>query len=182
MSCKSPNVPQYLHWDNRQVFSEADFLPGQQLYRITLNGNPIEFPAGTITAYSCKWSILINEEDLFIVDNPSIGNTFKCAIVHTIKAFELKKEKMDGNNLGWHKLTCSLLHKPNDCDYSHSEINIKHEIFEDELNVNSIFNEIYTYEVWQNEAALLQAGGSFFKTLRKDYRKDLIKLFCLPNP
>lgn len=43
---------------------------------------------------------LINEEDLFIVDNPSIGNTFKCAIVHTIKAFELKKEKMDGNNLG----------------------------------------------------------------------------------
>lgn len=33
------------------------------------------------------------------------------------------------------------------------------------------------------KTALLQAGGSFFKTLRKkDYRKDLIKLFCLPNP
>lgn len=181
MSCNSPNVPEYLHWDNKQVFSEADFLPDHHLYRITLNSNPIEFPAGTITAYSCKWSILINEEDLFKVDNPSIGNTFKYAIVETIKAFELKREKIDGNNTGWHKLTCSFLHNPNDCDYSHSEINIKHEIFSDEAEANSNFKETYTYEVWQKEAALLQASGSFFKTLRKDYRKDMIKLFCLPE-
>lgn len=181
MSCNSPNVPHYLHWDNRQVFSAADFLPEQHLYRITLNGNPIEFPAGTITAYSCKWSILINEEDLFKVDNPPIGNSFKYAIIETIRAFELKREKQDGNNRGWHKLTCSLHHNPNECDYSHSEINIKHEIFQDELETNLIFREIYTYQIWQAEEAMLQSDGKFFKNLRKDYRKDMIKLFCLPN-
>lgn len=180
MSCNSPDVPKYLHWDNKRIFSEADFLPEHHLYRITLDGNPIEFPLGTITAYSCKWSILINEVDLFKVDNPPIGNTFKFAIISTIKAFELKREKTDGSNLGWHKLTCRLMHKPNDCDYSHSEINIQHEIFQDQFETILLFHEIYTYEIWKADDAILQAGGSFYKNLRKDYRKDMIKLFYLP--
>jgi hypothetical protein len=72
------------------------------------------------------------------------------------------------------------MHKPNDCDYSHSEINIQHEIFQDQLETILLFNEIYTYEIWKADDAILQAGGSFYKNLRKDYRKDMIKLFYLP--
>lgn len=182
MSCELPNVPEYLHWNDRPFYTDADFLPKHHFYRLTLNGNPIEFPSGTITAYSCKWSILISEEDLFKVDNPSVGNTFSYAIISTIRRYELRNEKKEGNHIvGHHKLVCTLLHKPNECDYSHCEINIRHQIFSDVGEIIPSFDQIYTYEIWQAKAALLQGDNKFFKNLRKDYRKDMIKIFCLPH-
>jgi len=181
MSCRSPNVPPYLHWDNKQVFSEADFLPEHRLYRITLNGNPIEFPMGTYTSLSCKWSFLIREEDVLTIDDPPIGDSFKYAFIQSLRGYFIKKEKSDGSNLGFHKLTCVFNHAPKECDYSHCEVNIKHEIFSDE-DENCLINSFtYTYQVWQSGAALLSRKTSFYKTFAKDYRKDMIKLFCLPE-
>lgn len=175
MPCEKDGVPKYLHWDGRRVFSDIDFLPEQFLYRL---GNPIEFPQGTITAFSCKWSFLIEEQDVLTVDIPSISDKYKYAIIESIRSYFLKEEKNSEGSNAWHKLTCSLSHAPNECDYSHSEILIKHDIFSDEAESNLINSFTYTYELWQTNKTILQRKS--FKEMRKDYRRDMIKLFCHP--
>ncbi len=175
MACNSEGVPKYLHWDGKQVFSDPDFLNDQFLYRL---GNPIEFPQGTITAFSCKWSFLIEEQDVLTVDTPSISDSYKYAIIEAIRCYSLKEEKNSDGINAWHKLTCTLSHAPNECDYSHSEILIKHEIFKDIEETEIINSYIYTYELWQGNKTVLQRKS--FKEMRKDYRKDMIKLFCYP--
>ena len=46
---------------------------------------------------------------------------------------------------------------------------------------------LYTYEIWQNKQALLQSDKTFYRSLKKDYRVDIISRFeyphiVLPNP
>ena len=150
------------------------------LYRLKAGAtNPIEFPGGITTAYSCKWSFIIEVDDLFNVENPVGVDAYELAIVSALRTYVLKKEKIDGNQIGWHKLTCSFLHKPIDCDYSHCEINIRHEIFDDVIETNCMYSEIYTYELWSE--AILNSDTKFYKLLRKDYRKDIIRLFNNPS-
>ena len=176
MACELEGVPKYLHWDGRQVFCEADFLNEHYLYRL---GNPIEFPQGTITALSCKWSLLIHEIDVLTVDIPAIGDSFKYAVVEAIRSYSLKERKNSDETIAWHKLSCALSHAPKECDYSHSEILIKHDIFEDYEETRKINSFIYTYGIWQTNKTVLQRKS--FKEMRKEYRKDIIKLFCLPE-
>lgn len=65
MSCELPHVPAYLHWNGRPTLPDSDYLPEHRVYRLVFSGkekgNPIEFPEGTYTSLSCKWSLLINE-------------------------------------------------------------------------------------------------------------------------
>jgi hypothetical protein len=176
MACHSELIPAYLHWNERQIYLDVDFLHDHRIYRI---GNPIEFPSGTITAWSCKWSNFINEEDVLRADDPPVGDEYKYAIVQAIRNYFLKIQKTEGANLGWHKLTCTFIHTPRDCDYSHCEILIVHSIYQEENEETLINSWTYTHQIWQAKEALLQKDG-FYKTLRKDYRKDLIGLFIYP--
>ncbi len=181
MSCELENVPEYLHFNNdKQIFDEVDFLDEHHLYRLSVDGNPIEFPGGTVTSLSCKWNILINEEHLFFVDQPQRYNAFKYAYVSLIRQLIIKCHRNEHPFNEWHKLTCSLLHKPNECDYSHCEINIRHQRFSDVEETDCNFNEVYTYKIWQKKNNLLQGKSAFIKQLRSDYRVEMMKIFCNP--
>lgn len=178
MNCNSEKIPQYLHWNDRPLFADNDFLPEHNLYRV---GNPIEFPSVT-TALSCKWSFLIQEEDVLRADDPPLGDDFRYAKVRELRSFFLPpREKLEGENLGWHKLSCIFLHKPNACDYSHCEILIRHQIFENQDAINLREEHIWTYQSWIDKQTLLQKKGSFYGNMRKDYRVEIIKLFCYPE-
>ncbi len=53
MICNRPNVPEYLHLNNKPTLSITDFLPDHFLYRLIFSGkgkgNPIEFTGDTYT-------------------------------------------------------------------------------------------------------------------------------------
>lgn len=177
MACTSSIIPPYLHTNDRPVLPNDAFLDDHRIYRL---GNPIEFPNGTYTAFSCKWSHLINEADVLIADDPPVSNHYKYAFVEALKAYRLKVEKTDGDNLGWHKLTCELEHIPTECDYSHCEVYIRHSIFSSEDEVELLNSWFCTYEGWIAKEYILQGKTTFYKTLRKDYRAQVIALF--PHP
>jgi len=178
MPCDKEGVPEYLHWNGRQVLRDADFLNDQFLYRLTNGGNPIEFPKGTYTALSCKWSFLIQQEDVLTAEKDFIADSYKYAIIEGIRNYFLKREKeFDGSN-SWHKLTCVLNHDPKECDFSHSEILIKHEIFSDEAESELINSFLYTHTIWQEDKPVLKRKS--YKEICKDYRKDIISIFCHP--
>ena len=177
MACNLPNAPVYLHWNDRKILDETAYQDEQKLYRITETNNPIEFPGGNITSLSCKWSHIIEVEDIFLVNEPKLGNFYRTSTVLSIRNVNLKREKTNGENLGFHVLVCSFSHKPEDCDYSHTEINITHKIYSDELETKLKFEKTYSYELWQSGEALLKSSGKFYKELRKDYRTELIKIF-----
>jgi len=178
MPCQTEGVPEYLHWNGCQVYNDSDFASEDSLYRITENPNEIEFPSGTITALSCKWSQLIAESDIFKV--PPFGKTYKYAVIQSLRDFSLKRVKDNGDNTGCHKLTCELEHIPEECDYSHCVILIKHEIFSNELENELVATFCYSYEIWQNGNPLLKSKSKYYKQLRGDYRLSMIKIFSLP--
>lgn len=177
MACTLPTAPAYVHWNDRPILDETSYLDEHELYRITKTDNPIEFPGGTITSLSCKWSHLINVADIYNVNDPSLGSFHRTASVLSIRIVKLKREKLVGDNLGYHILVCTFLHKPEECDYSHTEVNIRHKIYSDNLETILVSDTIYTYEIWQAGEALLQSDSRFYKDLRKDYRAELIKIF-----
>jgi hypothetical protein len=175
MPCTSTLIPDHLHWKNRKVYCDADYDNSHFLYRL---GNPIEFPS-TVTAYSCKWSFLIDEEDVLLAQDPLRYNDYRYAIVKEIRNYSFFRiNTNDPKKTRWHKLTCFFNHSPEDCDYSHSEINIKHQIFEDENQQQEIECFYYNYENWKD--ALLNKNGAWFKQLRNDYKTHMIRLFCYP--
>lgn len=178
MECPSLTIPEYLHWNARKTYEDIDFLNDHSIYRI---GNPIEFPSGTITAFSSKWSFLINQKDILVADDPPVGDDFRYAKVDELRSYLCQENKIDGANIGWHTLSCTFCHSPKECDYSHTEILIKHRISSDKNLDNIIQTYLYTYAIWQQNGALLQNKNAFYVKLRKDYRRDLIRLFCYPE-
>jgi len=180
MACELDFVPEYLQWNARTTYSEGDFLPQHLLYRLTPPDKVVVVPNGQYTGLSCKWGFIINETDLFKVYNPPGVTDFRKALVSSIRSCIKKKNKEDGGlNLGWHKLTCRIAHTPIDCDYSHSEINLRHQIFEDEAESTLIHDETYTSATWRN--CSLNTDNRFLKELRKDYRFEVIASFSLPD-
>jgi hypothetical protein len=176
MACDNPEIPEYLHWDQTTKYKEKDFKDDDKLYRIGKPDNPIEFPS-TLTAYSCKWSQIIKAEDI-LRGASNLGTAYHTAVIQDIKSISLTREKNDGGkNIGFHIITCVLGHCPKDCDFSHSEILIRHRIFSDESCNNLIFDDTYDHQKWGNKTALL-AGKGFYKQLRSDYRCELIKVFA----
>jgi len=178
MACTLEGVPEYLHWNDRKVLKSEDFLNEQKLYRLTNGGNPIEFPNGTYTALSCKWSFIIDEKDVLSAERDFIADSFKYAFIEPIKGYSLKREKeFDGAN-SWHKLSCVCSHDPKECDFSHSEILIKHDIYRDEAETELINSFLLTHTIWQEGKPVLKRKS--YKEICKDYRKDIIALFCHP--
>lgn len=182
MACSKANVPEYLHSDDKQILNEDDFLDDELIYRLAKKGNPIEFPS-TLTSYSCRWSKILQIQDIYNGDHPDYYDDYKFNCVLKIKALDLIKLKNDGNYLGWHRLNCRLEHKPTPCDYSHVEINIQHRIYDDnQFDVTEpYYNMIYKYDMWQNGLVILSGDQSFFKKFRKEYRNEMVKIFCFPN-
>jgi len=180
MACTRPDVPTYLHWDGILKCPDCDFLDEHLLYRLYFSPNPIEFPAGQTNAFSCKWSnYLINLDHIFLVDDPPLGDKYESARIHDLRLHQNLGIKNDGGtHLGLHKLTCFFNHDPLECDISHSEILIKHQIFTDNTESHEIFSTIYTYTEWNNGNAILNhPKNQFYKQLRKNYRTDIIKYF-----
>lgn len=179
MPCTSDNIPEYLHRNNRDILSPEHFESEHKIYRLQLINNPIEFPH-TLTDISCKWSLLINEEDLMVYrGNPEIYDSYKYNFVKSFIEFSLKSEIVAGNFIGWHTLECILSHKPEECDYSHCVIDIRHKYYKDEKEAALAGEWHYTYDLWQQGKTALQQGA--LKQLRKDYRRELISLFYLPE-
>jgi len=181
MACNLGSVPAHLQWNGKPIYTEADFANEHNLYRLTIDKNPLTFPSGQTTGISCKWSFIIAVEDLFKVENPKGVNSYYLAVVSDIlSCFKSGNKDDGGTNLGWHKLTCIISHTPIECDYSHCEINVRHQIFEDSSEHNLLSEAVYTSDAW--EACMLNSkSNKFIKTLRKDYRLELIKKFALPT-
>lgn len=175
MACKSEIIPERLHRNGRKTYSNEDFLDEHCLYRL---GNPIEFPS-MLTEYSCNWSFLISIEDVLLSQDPVKNDDFRYSKVEEIRAFRLKTKKdVDDSYLGWHVLSCTLAHSPTECNYSHSVINIIHEIFEDYNETSQLYSFLYTADNWQK--AVLKGKSQWFKKLRADYRTKVIALFYYP--
>lgn len=181
MSCNLQNAPAYLHWNNRVILTDTDFLSEHHLYRIKKGNNPIEYPPGISTSLSCKWSHLINDIiDIFKVNEPSLGDKYEYAVVSDIRAIKLPKDRLDEPNKGYHALSCVFVHKPEPCDYSHCEIDIIHSIYTDATETNLVHQEHCTYERWMNGDPILCSDAKFYKNFRKDYRVEVIKKFKNP--
>ncbi len=177
MACASTLIPSHLHWNGRQKYTDADFQDEHCVYRL---GNPIEFPS-TITAYSCNWSFLIEEKDVLLTQDPIKHDDYRYAKVIDLRSLKLRIEKnVDDSYLGWHIITCYFQHSPNDCNYSHSEININHKIFEDELETNLLHNFKYGYNDWKK--SILNGKSLWFTQLKYNYITEIIKRFCYPLP
>jgi hypothetical protein len=172
MPCDKPFIPQYLHRNERPFLN--DFQGDERFYRI---GNPIEFPRGTYTDFSCKWSRLINEADILLADDPPLGDDYRFALIGDIWNYSCIEEKIDGDYKGWHYLTCLLKHKPEECDYSHSVVLIRHTIYNNPQKELELHSWVCTHEGWQKEEYVIQKDRSFYKRILKTYRSNIIAIF-----
>ena len=183
MSCDSKVIPAYLHWATKKTYKQEDFYYFHKLYRIKSKGNPIDIPAQWLTAISCKWSRLIKKKHILIQPEKKIGDDYDFVFIKEVKKYERKDILRDNHEFkGVHKLSCVIIHKPEPCDYSHSEILIRHRIYREE-EIEPFFDETYSYESWAKETALLKKSNArFFKDLKKDFRVDMIKLISRNSP
>lgn len=177
MKCDCQEIPTYLHWNFRITHSDKDYLSFHKLYRLKQIGNPIEIPAKWITAISCRWSKFIKKNHILLQPIKKLGDDYDFVFVRELRTYERKRELSEKHELnGIHSLTCIFKHSPLPCDYSHTEILIRHRVYRPEEK-EPFFDETYTYESWANETAQLKRGKSiFFKDLKKDFRTDMIKL------
>lgn len=176
MPCTNPIIPEYLWYENQVIYVDADFGDDERMYRLTKNENPIEFPS-TLTAYSCNWSRIIREEDILTVSHNEELIDFRTAPIQSLRGITIAKYKPENPHSGWHKLSCAFIHTPNECNYSHSEILIRHEIFSDMAMNQLVLHNVYSYNDWQNKTQCLLTKGGIFKELRGDYRLELIRVF-----
>ena len=172
MPCQKPNIPKYLHFDDdKPKYKEIDFRDEHLLYRTDIEENPVS-PPHTIAGYSCKWSFIMLKED--ILKTPPYGhNTYTYATVKEIKDIKIVQVKTEGENQGEHILSCIIRHEPTECDYSHSEILIKHIIKDKEGNITE---NIYSSENW-SRCLLKKNKSDFYSDLRSEYKRQLIKIF-----
>ena len=175
------SIPEYLHRNNRPKFSSEEYLNDHRLYSVQSKGNPVKFP-NTLTAISCKWSAIIKEEDVLKSNEPPIGNDYKFAIVQEVREVNVSIEKRDnGTQEGWHTLSCVIEHSPEECEYSHSEILIKHVYVSDVTGEEVKTEQIITYDDWVSKKTILTKGNAIISQLKGNYRLELIKLFCYPK-
>jgi hypothetical protein len=177
MECTNTEIPSYLHWNNRKIFHDKDYFYFQKLYRIKNSGNPIEVPAQWINAISCKWSKVVKKQHILLQPEKKIGDEYDFVFVSELRKYKRESILNEQHEfMGNHVLTCVIKHSPLPCDFSHSEILIRHRVYECVTN-KLIFDEIYSYESWQNKTAMLKKQkNKFFKDLKSNFRLDMIKL------
>jgi len=176
MQCDKENVPSYLHWNDREILEEHNFLNHQRFFRIKTKGNPVEFP-NTLTAISCKWSHLIQKRHIvFTEEDRAIGDDYNFAFVKEIRNYSRDEIFNDEHRYkGTHRLTCVLVHKPELCNYAHCEILIRHRIYQGSLDGEPTYEECITHDGW-NKAIIKKMKNDFFKQLRSDFKADMLKL------
>lgn len=177
MECPNSEIPSYLHWNNRKVFLNKDYLYFHKLYRLKISGNPIDIPNQWVNAISCKWSKIVKKKDILIQPEKKIGDDYNFVFLNEIKKYKRESVLNEPHEyLGKHLLTCVLIHSPIPCDFSHSEILIRHRIYDIESSKIN-FDETYSYESWEKKNAMLKKQKhKFFKNLKSDFRIDMIKL------
>jgi hypothetical protein len=183
MKCDNKNVPSYLHWNNRIVFHTDAFLNYHKLYRLKAQNNPIEIPEQWANAVSCRWSKIIKKKHITIEPPKAHYNDYDYVFLQEIINYKKTGilENQQHQYAGKHVLTCVMHHDPLDCDFSHCEILIRHQIFKGDME-KAVFDQVYTHEQWQEKTALLnKEGGKFFKGLKKAFRLDMIKLISRPS-
>lgn len=179
MSCEG--IPEYLIRKSKPKLNmDQDADPQDNIYRIKKKGNPVEVPGGKIAGLSCKWSKLIKEEHIPLYYSESIGDDYRYNIVE-----EIRKHKVEDYNEHedeFNRITCLLKHVPEDCDYSHVEIDVRHQVYKGDENGKLLSDDAIDYDCWVNKCARLPKSTSkFYKSLRSKYRADLIILFPLPK-
>lgn len=174
MSCNG--IPNNLHRNYRAVLCMECFGKEDDLiYRIKPKGNPIEIPEGMSTAVSCMWSQFIRQDEIKYYYDARLGDSAGYNTISEILKFKLTDSNPDEEN-HFHKLTCKLVHEPDDCNYSHIVVDIFHEIFTSPEEEERIFKEHITYDLWKGKKAVLKKRkGKFYKDFRKQYRADFIE-------
>ena len=186
MKCDNLNVPTYLHWNEKETLLDKDFLYYHKLYRLkNSRSNPIEIPEKYANAVSCRWSKLIKRKHIVIPLENKDSNFQDYDYVFLQEIRNYKKTGILDNNQhqysGKHVLTCELSHSPENCNFSHVEILIHHQVYSDNTN-QPIFDQVYSYQEWLEKKAMLnREGGKFFKGLKKAFRLDMIKLISRPS-
>lgn len=176
MPCENSITPEYLHWDGETVLAESQFEKDDVLYRTRFSGNPIAWP-NCMTAFSCKWNKLIKLKDVLLITPEKLGNEIAYAKIGETQEVEVKMncELPDNPIFGEHILTCSVVHKPLDCDFSHAEVLIRHECQESGVEID----RVYQYEDWGNKTICIMSRKRprFLKDLRTEYRSQINSIF-----
>jgi hypothetical protein len=159
MACSTIGIPPYLHYSEgeRKKYKPNNFRSYHLAYRTGFEerkSNPIEFP-NSLTAFSVCWSKLIERSDvLFTVrsnaKNPeSMGNHVYFGKIGLIKDIWIKgyfdaRINKEAKHPGYHVIEPEFSHTPMECNYSHSEIMIKHSYHLDgKLNIEIITKKQY---------------------------------------
>jgi hypothetical protein len=177
MECTSHQIPEYLDRNNRQPLGKWWLWYFHKAYRdIDANGNEISFPGGRINNVSCKWSKLIQKQDLDKVQPFSKNYRFSYLNeIFSLQITSVYNENHERN--GKHVLSCKIVHTPDPCNFSHIEILINHKIFDLTSGVK-VFESTYSRDDWENKTAVLRRyDNKFFKQLRKDFRIKLTTIF-----
>jgi hypothetical protein len=180
MACTHADIPKYLHYNgNRKVFIESEFKRKNPLYRTgnSERENPIDFPF-TSTSISTSWDKLIELNDVLKVLKAHNPNTTDNSVYYgypdEIKEYILEGVCEGGTYKGAHRLTTVIKHTPEPCNYSHSEILIKHSYFEN----NEPKTVVIEHKDW-NKSLFKRVKNEykpFFKQLDLQYRADMALL------
>lgn len=176
MSCTDNNIPQYLHYTaDRKIYHNKDFKNSHSIYRLTKKGNPVEFPEGKQNAVSCKWSKLLKKKvHITQFETDENKQDYKFLFVRELRKTFVEK-RFNENDDTYHTIKFQLFHKPEACNYPHTEILVHHVKYK---NDEIILDKIITYEEWENKSVELKRKKSmFYKDLRKDIRDYLLGIF-----
>jgi len=179
MPCIHPDVPKYLHYtDSRKIFEENAFKNSHLVFRTGFKEreNPIDFPL-TSTSISVSWSKLIEKNHVLNVvkacaKNPDkMGNHVYFGRISDLKVFNIEKVCTEGKYAGPHIITALIKHVPVECNYSHSEILIVHEFYEN----NELKSNIIEHKHWDKSVFKKSKGADkeFFTLLDLDFRHDM---------
>jgi hypothetical protein len=182
MKCDKPNIPTYLKWNDKEVYKDNDFYYFHKLYRLKPSGNPIEIPEKYANAVSCRWSKLTKKKHITIDPPKTHYSDYDFVLVQEIRNYTKTGFLTDKQNqyFGKHVLTCVLHHSPEDCNYSHCEVLIRHQVFKHDSE-EKILDEVCSHKDWVDKTAILnKEQGKFFKGLKSAFRLDMIKLVSRP--
>ncbi|MDI1353874.1 MAG: hypothetical protein PSX36_03075 [bacterium] len=184
MACLDSKIPKYLHYSEkkRPVLSQSRFKINQILFRTGFKEkvNPIELPPSNPTSISVCWNKLIQlNHVLFTVKsgakNPdNLGNRVFYGFVGEVKRFNLERTCLSGIYTGPHVISLTIRHDPLPCNYSHTEILIRHSFYES----NKLKSVIIEHSAWKSSLFKMVKGEDkkFFKDLELNFRADVVHL------
>lgn len=175
MGCSHPDVPSYLHYTlGKKIYPNWRFSFWHYIFRTGHRERPNPIQTDTMrSGYSVCWSKIINHIDVLktvLASNPTLGNAVYFSKVSDIKGISVEVECTEGDYKGKHTVKPLLVHSPEDCNYSHSEILILHSYNERGVSVTKTIK----YEDWETSLFAKGKPTAFFKQLRNKYRAKIL--------